>query len=95
MLRAIGWSRRRLIGMVAGEAAIIGLIGAAVGVGLAVGGAEVLAQLPQLKGVLDPTYEAWVFGRGLLTATALTLLGALYPAIRAARLTPQEALRRE
>lgn len=95
VLRAIGWSRRRLISLVAGEAAIIGLVGAVIGVGLAVGGAELLAQLPQLKGVLEPTYEAWVFGRGLLTATALTLLGALYPAVRAARLTPLEALRRE
>ena len=95
VLRAIGWSRRRLVSLVAGEAAIIGLVGAMLGVGLAVAGAEVLAQLPQLRGVLNPTYEAWVFGRGLLTATLLTLLGALYPAIRAGRLTPLEALRRE
>ena len=95
VLRAIGWSRRRLVSLVAGEAAIIGLVGAMLGVGLAVAAAELLAQLPQLKGILSPTYEAWVFGRGLLTATALTLLGALYPAIRAGRLTPLEALRRE
>lgn len=95
VLRAIGWSRRRLISLVGGEAAIIGLLGAALGVGLAVAGAELLSRLPQLKGVLDPNYEAWVFGRGLLTATVLTLLGALYPAIRAARLAPLEALRRE
>lgn len=95
VLRAIGWSRRRLIALVGGEAAVIGLTGAALGVGLAVAGAQVLSQLPQLKGVLQPTYEAWVFGRGLVTATALTFLGALYPAIRAARLAPLEALRRE
>ncbi len=95
VLRAIGWSRRRLISLVGGEAAIIGLMGAILGVGLAVAGTEMLARLPSLKGIFDPTFEAWVFGRALLTAAALTLLGALYPAIRAARLAPLEALRRE
>lgn len=95
VLRAIGWSRRRLIALVGGEAAIIGFVGAIIGVGLAVGGTEILATLPSLKGVFHPKFEAWIFGRALLTAAALTLLGALYPAIRAARLAPLEALRRE
>ena len=48
-----------------------------------------------LAGILKPTFEAWVFGRALVTATAVTALGALYPALRAARLSPQEAMRRE
>ena len=54
-----------------------------------------LADLPDLAGILKPTFEAWVFGRALVTATAVTALGALYPALRAARLSPQEAMRRE
>lgn len=95
VLRAIGWSRRRLISLVGGEASIIGLMGAVIGVALAVAGTELLSRLPSLVGVFHPTFEAWVFGRALLTAAALTLLGALYPAIRAARLAPLEALRRE
>ncbi|HTO00121.1 MAG TPA: ABC transporter permease, partial [Microthrixaceae bacterium] len=95
VLRAIGWSRRRLISLVGGEAAIIGLMGAILGVILAVIGTEILARLPSLVGIFHPNFEAWVFGRALLTAAALTLLGALYPAIRAARLAPLEALRRE
>ena len=54
-----------------------------------------LARLPELRGILDPDYTAGLFGRALLVATAVALLGALYPAIRAARLTPLEAMRRE
>ncbi len=95
VLRAIGWSRVRLVAMVFGETAIIALVGAAIGVGLAFGGVLVLSRLPDLAGVLKPTYGSWVFGRALATATAVTLLGALYPALRAARLSPQEAMRRE
>ena len=42
-----------------------------------------------------PPRASPVFGRALVTATAVTALGALYPALRAARLSPQEAMRRE
>jgi putative ABC transport system permease protein len=95
VLRAVGWSRRRLITLVFGEAMVIAFIRACVGVGVAFVAIRVLAELPDLAGILKPTFEAWVFGRALLTAAAVTALGALYPALRAARLSPQEAMRRE
>ncbi len=95
VLRAIGWSRRRLIALIFGEAAIIAFIGACIGVGLAFVGVWILADLPDLAGILKPSFEPWIFGRALVTATAVTALGALYPALRAARLSPQEAMRRE
>ncbi len=95
VLRAIGWSRRRLVALIFGEAAIIAFVGACLGVGIAFVAVWILADLPDLAGVLKPNYEAWVFGRALLTAAAVTALGALYPALRAARLSPQEAMRRE
>ncbi len=95
VLRAIGWSRRRLVALIFGEAAIIAFVGACLGVGLAFVGVWLLADLPDLAGILKPTFEAWIFGRALVTATAVTAIGALYPALRAARLSPQEAMRRE
>lgn len=95
VLRAVGWSRRRLVALIFGEAGVIALVGAAVGVGLAFVGVAVLSGLPDLSGILKPTYEAWVFGRALATAALVTALGALYPALRAAQLSPQEAMRRE
>ncbi len=95
ILRAIGWTRRRIVALVLGEAIMIGFAGAAIGVGLAWGLATILSRLPDLVGILHPTYTAGVFVRALLTAGAVAFLGALYPAVRAARLSPLEALRRE
>lgn len=95
ILRAVGWSRRRIVVLVLGEALTIGFAGAAVGVFLAWILTSILARLPELEGILHPDYTAGVFARALFTAAAVAFLGALYPAIRAARLTPLEALRRE
>ena len=95
ILRAIGWSRRRVIALVLGEALTIGLGGAAIGLGVAYVLVRVLARLPDLQGILQPTYGAGVFARALFTAAAVAFLGALYPALRAARLAPLEAIRRE
>ncbi|MFM7069548.1 MAG: ABC transporter permease [Actinomycetes bacterium] len=95
VLRAIGWSRRRLVALVTGEAGIIAIVGAALGVGLAFGVVQLLARLPALLGILHPIYEPWVFGRALLTALAVTSLGALYPSLRASQLSPVAAMRHE
>jgi putative ABC transport system permease protein len=95
ILRAIGWSRRRVVALVLGEAVTIGFFGAALGVGFAYVLVRILARLPQMQGVLHPNYTAGIFARALLVATAVAFLGALYPAGRAARLAPLEAIRRE
>jgi len=95
VLAAIGWSRWRVMGMVIGEALTIGLIGAAGGVALSFAATQLIGQLPSLVGILHPTYTAGEFWRALYTAGAMSLLGGCYPAARAARLSPLEALRRE
>lgn len=95
ILAAIGWSRRRVVGMVIAEALCIGLIGAAGGVGLSFAATQLLGRLPSLEGILHPVYTAQAFWRAIYTAGAMSLLGGLYPAWRAARLSPLEALRRE
>jgi putative ABC transport system permease protein len=95
VLAAIGWPGHRIVAMVIGEALTTGLIGAAGGVVFSFAATEIIGQLPSLIGILQPRYTATAFWRALYTAAAMSLIGGLYPAVRAARLAPLEALRHE
>lgn len=95
VLRAIGWSRRRVIALVIGEAVLISLVGAGVGVGLSFAATAVLERSSSLRGILHPDYTTVIFLRALYTAVGIGILGALYPAARAAILPPIDALRHE
>jgi ABC-type antimicrobial peptide transport system permease subunit len=55
-LKALGWTSRRIIGQVMGEAVVMGLIGGAIGLGLGLAGAELVAKLsPRLSAVVGQT----------------------------------------
>lgn len=95
VLRSVGWSRRRIVGLVIGEAALVGVLGAALGLVLGWVAVNILQNLESLRGYFVPTWEVGVFGRSLYFAVGVAILGALYPAMRAAFLSPLEALRRE
>jgi putative ABC transport system permease protein len=95
VLAAIGWHRRRIMTMILGEAIVIGLIGAAIGLLLSVIIVRIVEDLPNLRGILHPTFSAWVFGRALITAAVMAMLGGLYPAVRAAFTSPMQELRNE
>jgi putative ABC transport system permease protein len=95
LLRAIGWTRRRVVALVVGEGVVLALIGASVGVGLSFAATDVLEHLPQLNGVLHANYTQQAFWRGLYTGLGMAIIGALYPALRAANLKPLKALSRE
>jgi putative ABC transport system permease protein len=95
LLRAIGWTRTRVVSMVLGEGVVLAVIGAAAGVTLSFIVTAALQTLPQLLGVLHANYTVGAFGRGLLTGLGMTIVGALYPALRAGFLTPLQALSHE
>jgi putative ABC transport system permease protein len=95
VLRAIGWSRLRLLSMVLGEALLIAIAGAAVGLAGGYLAVQALKQTPELVGVFQPSYPADIFARSLGIAMGMAFIGGLYPAIRATLLRPIEALRHE
>jgi putative ABC transport system permease protein len=95
VLRALGWRRGRVLNLILGEALTVGLAGSLIGLGLGVLGVKALALEPTSSSFIAPEVPLAVLGFGLSLGIGLSLLGGLYPAIRAAALNPTEALRHE
>ena len=95
ILRALGWRQRRVLQMVLGESILLCLIGALVGSILAVIFTRVILIFPVVRSFLALEYTPDVFIRGFAVGVAVALLGAIYPAIRAVRLSPIQAIRYE
>ncbi len=95
VLRAVGWKRRRIISLILGESFFIGILAAAVGALLGTGVIKLIMLVPQVSAFLEPSYSINIFTRALGVALLVGLFGGLYPAYRASRLSPLEALRYE
>ena len=95
LMRAVGWTRRRTVGLLLSESLLLAAVGAALGVALSFAVVSILENLPVLKGILHADFTQGAFWRALFTALVMTLIGALYPIIRAAVLSPLEALSHE
>ncbi len=95
VLRAVGWPRRRIMGMIVLEAAGVGLLACPLGWLLGAGLAELTTVLPVSEQFMEPVFSATPFLLALGVAVVLSVLGALLPAWRAGRISPAEALRYE
>jgi putative ABC transport system permease protein len=84
-----------VLGLVLREALLLGFLGGITGILVAFGLAYLLMQIPALGGYLEPSWDLAVFARAIFIALFLGLIGGLYPAYRATRLQPIEALRYE
>ena len=92
LMRALGFRRRHIARVILSEAAMVSVVGGIVGWGLGVLGAALL--LPRL---VDPqaalSVTPLLVAGSVLGALLIGLLGAIYPALQAAKLDPTTALR--
>ena len=94
MLRTLGATRRGITASVLREAALLGLVGAALGLGLGVLLAYALAALVRELNfpVGDLIFTWWAPVAAVATGLLTAVLGALYPARRAGRTSPIRAV---
>ena len=96
VLKAVGWKNSRILGMILGESIVLTLIAFIVGTVVAVVGVELILTLsPSVGGIIKPSFAYDIFLRAFIVAFLVGVLGGLYPAYRASRLSPTEALRYE
>jgi putative ABC transport system permease protein len=95
ILRAVGWPRGRVVRMVLGEAVFLGLVAAVVGTLGAIAAVYTLSRAPAVNGFIEGRVAPVVIAQGLAITVLIGLAGGTYPAIRAARLLPTEAIRHD
>lgn len=92
LLRVVGADRKQIFANVVGEAAVIGVIGSVLGLLAGIALATLVGFL-----VDNNTFAIVVTPRtiafGLLIGLVVTIVSAAFPALRASRLSPMEALR--
>jgi putative ABC transport system permease protein len=74
------------------EGLLTTIIGAAIGIVLGIFGARLLVDALGAQAFISPRITAWDLGRALLVGVLVGVLAGLYPAWRAARVSPARVL---
>ncbi len=94
VMRANGWTRRNIVGLVTFESALVGLLSGLLGSIMAFLGVLVLNHfLTRYELQLELTTGLVLIS--IATAIAIATVAGLYPAWRASRMTPMDAIRNE
>jgi putative ABC transport system permease protein len=94
VMRANGWTRKNILGLVTAESSLLGLLSGLVASVLAFGGIVLLnSVLARYELKLDLTVE--LVAASNVTAIVIAAVAGLYPAWRASRMTPMDAIRNE
>jgi putative ABC transport system permease protein len=94
LLSAVGWPPVRIAAVVLAEGVLTSMLGAALGLLLGVVGANWLGDALGVSSVVSPHVTPWTIGQALLIGVAVGILGGLYPAWRATRVSGVELLSR-
>jgi putative ABC transport system permease protein len=92
LLSAVGWSVPQVAFRVLVEGVLTTIVGVAIGLLLGVVGAHLLINVLDAQAFVSPQVTAWDLGRALLVGVLIGVLGGLYPAWRAAHVSPAHVL---
>jgi putative ABC transport system permease protein len=96
VLKAVGWRSRRILGMILGESIVLTLVAGTVGTIVGIVGVNILLAYSASFGtMINPVYSLDLFLRAYGVAFLVGIIGGIYPAYRASKLAPTEALRYE
>ena len=93
VLKSVGWTSRKVLTMIMGESIVLTIISGIIGTILGLLAVVILFNIT--GGDMTLTYNIGIFIRAFAVALIVGILGGLYPAIKASRLAPTEALRYE
>lgn len=93
MLAAMGWSDARIVALIVVEGLVIGVAGCAGGLLIGIFASSFFSAIPSIGNLIAFSPRASDFALPLALAIPLCAVGAAYPAWRAVRLRPAEALR--
>ena len=95
VLRAVGWSSRRVLLMIMAESLIVSILGGIFGIGLGMIALQAMSRILVAFGASLKSISFGLISEAVITVIILGLSGGLFPAWRASRLRPIEALRYE
>ena len=91
VLKAVGWSNKKILTMIVGESLVITIVSAIIGSIIGFAACTLLG--PQMG--ITPLFTPKIFIQAFGIAIVVGIIGGLYPAIKAVKLPPTEALRYE
>ena len=94
VLKAVGWSDGKILLMIIGESIVITIVAGIIGSIAGIIGVELIV-LSNIMPLLTPVYTVNIFVQAFSIALFVGVIGGIYPALKAVKLPPTEALRYE
>ena len=95
VLSAVGWPAGRIVKMILLEGLLLSAAGGLLGLAIGAMGLRWLTSSPRMHGLIEPAISPALAAEVFISALILGIVGSLYPAWRAAKLNPVDALKYE